>query len=138
MPCGVVVLHHEGITHKGDMFTKFLEPCKFKTGLELIRMRRPRLPAPSKKGAVIDFRLGAGAPPRVASLSSSNLGVHNCVHRATSVSREGSSGSTSDWLEVGSCSECSRDVCFTTCLATPRKNHTHTLGVLLAAFPDAR
>ena len=29
-PCGVVVLqHHEGVTHKGDMFTKFLEPCKF-------------------------------------------------------------------------------------------------------------
>ena len=50
-PCGVVVLqHHEGITHKGDLFTKFLEPIKFQKGLGLIKMGEAKLPPPLKKG----------------------------------------------------------------------------------------
>ena len=51
----MVLQHHEGETHKGDLFTKFLVPCKFERGLELLKMRKARLPVPSKKGPVVDF-----------------------------------------------------------------------------------
>ena len=50
----VVLRHHEGETHKGDLFTKFLVPCKFERGLELLQTRKARLPAPVKKGPVAD------------------------------------------------------------------------------------
>ena len=56
-PSGPVVLqHHEGLTHKGDLFTKCLDPTKFQVGLKLLKVRRPELPPPLKKGKVIDFR----------------------------------------------------------------------------------
>ena len=64
-PTGVVVLqHHEGITHKGDLFTKHLEPVKFNKGLGFINMGEAKLPPPLKKGKVIDFTLKP--PPRQA------------------------------------------------------------------------
>ena len=43
---------------KGDLFTKYLEPCKFEAALALHKIRKPRLPALAKKGKVVDFRLG--------------------------------------------------------------------------------
>ena len=45
----VELRHHPGETHKGDLFIKFLVPCKFESGLELLGMRKARLPPPSKK-----------------------------------------------------------------------------------------
>ena len=64
-PSGPVVLqHHEGITHKGDLFTKCLEPTKFQEGLKLLKVRQPQLPPPLKKGKVIDFNLNS--PPHGA------------------------------------------------------------------------
>ena len=51
----VELRHHEVKKHKGDLFTKFLVPCKFERGLELLKMRKARLPAPIKKGPVVDF-----------------------------------------------------------------------------------
>ena len=62
-PSGPVVLqHHEGLTHKGDLFTKCLDPCKFQEGLKLLKVRQPQLPPPLKKGKVIDFDLHSLPP----------------------------------------------------------------------------
>ena len=58
----MVLQHHEGITHKGELFTKCLEPTKFQEGLKLLKVRRPQLPPPQKKGKLIDFNLVS--PPR--------------------------------------------------------------------------
>ena len=64
-PSGPVVLqHHEGLTHKGDLFTKCLDPTKFQHGLKLLKVRQPELPPPLKKGKVVDF--GLGSPPHGA------------------------------------------------------------------------
>ena len=72
-PCGVVVLqHHEGITHKGDLFTKFLEPIKFQKGLGLIKMGEAKLPPPLKKGKVVQFPPPSGKDQATAAVMTNN------------------------------------------------------------------
>ena len=108
----MVLQHHEGITHKGDLFTKCLDPCKFQEGLKLLKVRQPQLPPPLKKGKVIDFTLAS--PPRPITAGNQQRGRsaergssgEQRVSRTPSAKRASSCDSTASWEEINLNSIC--------------------------------